>query len=136
MGKLTFVTATDGNHGRGIAWTAKQLHQNCVVYMPKGSAPERLHNIQALGANAEITALSYDDAVRFASEQAENGWFLVQDTDREGIYRNQPCAAGYTTMAYEIVQQLAGIRPTHITSFRPVSVLARSHDRLLCRLLW
>lgn len=116
LGKLTFVTATDGNHGRGIAWTAKQLHQNCVVYMPKGSAPERLHNIQALGANAEITALSYDDAVRFASEQAEkNGWVLVQDTDWEG-YTEIPghIMQGYTTMAYEIVQQLAGIRPTHI----------------------
>ena len=42
---MTFVTATDGNHGRGVAWTAKQLGQKAVVYMPKGSSQERLHNI-------------------------------------------------------------------------------------------
>ena len=42
LGELTFVTATDGNHGRGVAWTANQLGQKSVVYMPKGSAPERL----------------------------------------------------------------------------------------------
>lgn len=40
LGELTFVTATDGNHGRGVAWTANQLGQKSVVYMPKGSAPE------------------------------------------------------------------------------------------------
>ena len=38
LGDLTFVTATDGNHGRGVAWTANQLKQKSVVYMPKGSS--------------------------------------------------------------------------------------------------
>ena len=47
LGEIIFVTATDGNHGRGVAWTARQLKQRAVVYMPKGSALERLHNIQA-----------------------------------------------------------------------------------------
>ncbi len=42
IGQITFVTATDGNHGRGIAWTANRLGQKAVVYMPKGSAMERL----------------------------------------------------------------------------------------------
>ena len=44
LGSLTFVTATDGNHGRGIAWTANRLRQKSVVYMPKGSTTERLRN--------------------------------------------------------------------------------------------
>ena len=39
LGEVTFVTATDGNHGRGVAWTAHQLRQHAVVYMPKGSPP-------------------------------------------------------------------------------------------------
>ena len=39
LGEVTFVTATDGNHGRGVAWTANRLGQKSVVYMPKGSAP-------------------------------------------------------------------------------------------------
>ena len=46
LGDITFVTATDGNHGRGVAWTANRLGQKSVVYMPKGSALERLENIR------------------------------------------------------------------------------------------
>lgn len=116
LGTLTFVTATDGNHGRGIAWTAQQFGQHAVVYMPEGSAPERLHNIQALGADAEITDFNYDDTVRFASSQAEkNGWILTQDTAWEG-YTQIPTwiMQGYLTMALEAVEQLGGEKPTHI----------------------
>lgn len=116
LGKLTFVTATDGNHGRGIAWTASRLGQNSVVYMPKGSAQERLDNIRALGADASIIDGNYDEAVRFANEQArKHQWIMVQDTAWEG-YEKIPgwIMEGYTTMAYEAVQQLNGERPTHI----------------------
>ncbi|KZL91885.1 diaminopropionate ammonia-lyase [Clostridium magnum DSM 2767] len=44
LGDITFVTATDGNHGRGIAWAANQLGQKSVVFMPKGSSEIRLNN--------------------------------------------------------------------------------------------
>ena len=116
LGQITFVTATDGNHGRGIAWTANRLGQKSVVYMPKGSAEERLHNIQALGADASITELNYDDAVRLAKEgQDKNGWVLVQDTAWEG-YEEIPgwIMEGYTTMAAEATEQLKGEKPTHV----------------------
>lgn len=53
LGEVTFVTATDGNHGRGVAWAARELGCRAVVYLPKGSAQERLDNILALGARAE-----------------------------------------------------------------------------------
>jgi diaminopropionate ammonia-lyase len=71
LGDITFVTATDGNHGRGVAWTARQLGQKAVVYMPKGSSKERFDNIKAENADVTITDLNYDDAVRMASEHAE-----------------------------------------------------------------
>ncbi|MBQ7283991.1 MAG: diaminopropionate ammonia-lyase, partial [Oscillospiraceae bacterium] len=115
-GDITFVTATDGNHGRGIAWTAAKLGQKAVVYMPKGSAFERLDNIRKLGATADITDVYYDDTVRFAKRQAEeNGWVLVQDTAWDG-YEEIPTRImqGYLTMAYEAVQQLGDKKPTHI----------------------
>ncbi|WMI81638.1 diaminopropionate ammonia-lyase [Anaerotignum sp. MB30-C6] len=115
LGEVTFVTATDGNHGRGVAWTAKTLQQKSVVYMPKGSAMERLENILAEGAKASITEMNYDDAVRFAHEQAEEkGWIMVQDTAWEG-YADIPLwiMQGYGTMAYEAYTQLPE-RPTHI----------------------
>lgn len=115
LGEITFVTATDGNHGRGVAWTTKMLKQKAVVYMPKGSAKERLENILAEGAEASITDLNYDDAVRFANKQAEEkGWVMVQDTAWEG-YEEIPLwiMQGYATMAYEAYTQLTE-KPTHI----------------------
>ena len=114
--QLTFVTATDGNHGRGIAWTARKLGQRCVVYMPKGSAEERLENIKKLGAEAYITDMNYDDAVRHAKKMAdEKGWIMVQDTAWEG-YEQIPSyiMQGYMTMASEAVSQLKEETPTHV----------------------
>ena len=115
LGEITFVTATDGNHGRGVAWTASQFQQKSVVYMPKGSAPERLKNIQAAGATASITDLNYDESVRLANRQAEEkGWVMVQDTAWEG-YEDIPTwiMQGYETMGLEALEQLPE-KPTHI----------------------
>ncbi len=116
LGEITFVTATDGNHGRGVAWAANKLRQHSVVYMPKGSSPERLQNIKELGADASITEFNYDGAVAHANEMAEkNGWIMVQDTAWEG-YEDIPVwiMQGYETMALESYQQMNGMKPTHI----------------------
>ena len=115
LGDITFVTATDGNHGRGVAWTASRFRQKSVVYMPKGSALERLNNIRAEGAEASITDTNYDGAVRLASSQAASkGWVVVQDTAWEG-YEDIPgrIMQGYGTMGLEAYEQLPQ-KPTHI----------------------
>lgn len=115
LGDITFVTATDGNHGRGVAWSASQFGQKSVVYMPKGSALERLENIRAAGADASIVDGNYDDAVRLASRRAEEqGWILVQDTAWPG-YEDIPrwIMEGYCTMGLEALEQLPEA-PTHI----------------------
>lgn len=119
LGEITFVTATDGNHGRGVAWAAREFGHRAVVYMPKGTAAERLENIRALGAEAEIMPFNYDDSVRHASRMAkEHGWVMVQDTAWPG-YEEVPTwiLQGYTTIAAEIEQQLQECdlpRPTHL----------------------
>lgn len=119
LGQITFVTATDGNHGRAVAWAAKQLGQRAVVYMPKGSSIERLNAILEMGAQGSITDMNYDDAVRLAARNAENnGWQLIQDTAWEG-YEDIPkwIMQGYATMADEIQEQLGQKnieKPTHI----------------------
>jgi diaminopropionate ammonia-lyase len=119
LGEITFVTATDGNHGRGVAWAARQLNQKAVVYMPKGSSLTRLENIRAEGASASITDLNYDEAVRLAANQAEEfGWVVVQDTAWVR-YEEIPAwiMQGYGTIAAESLEQLnqQGIKkPTHI----------------------
>ena len=112
----TFVTATDGNHGRGVAWAAMMLGCPAVVYLPQGTVAERLNNILALGARAEITAMNYDDTVRYAKRMAaEKGWTLVQDTAWPG-YERIPgfIMQGYLTMVAEIREQLGGAIPTHL----------------------
>ena len=119
LGQLRFVTATDGNHGRGVAWIAKRLGHRAVVFMPKGTAEERLENIRKLGAEASITDCNYDDSVRLARQYAaEHEGIVVQDTSWEG-YHNVPLhiMQGYTTMGAEIVEQLAAYgdqAPTHV----------------------
>jgi len=127
LGELTFVTATDGNHGRGVAWAARQFGQKSVVYMPKGSAAERLENIRSEGADASITELNYDDAVRLAARQsAEQGWVMVQDTAWEG-YEDIPTwiMQGYATMGLEAHEQLPE-PPTHIFLQAGVGSMAAS----------
>lgn len=120
FGQATFFTATDGNHGRGVAWAASRLKQKAVVYMPKGSTQTRLKNIQAEGAEASIEEVNYDECVRMAAAAAaktKNG-VVVQDTAWAG-YEEIPSwiMQGYGTMALEADEQLmeAGCeRPTHI----------------------
>ncbi|GAB6180806.1 diaminopropionate ammonia-lyase [Desulfotomaculum defluvii] len=119
LGEITFATTTDGNHGRGVAWTANRLKQKSVVYMPKGSSETRLANIRAEGAEASIVDMNYDDAVRMTAEQAEkHGWIIVQDTAWEG-YEEIPAwiMQGYGTMAAEALEQLRELninKPSHI----------------------
>lgn len=115
LGDLTFISTTDGNHGRGVAWAARELGCNARIYMPVGSADERLQNIKREGAYAEITTMNYDDTVRYTSQLAEkNGWVIIQDTMWEG-YEEIPLwiMQGYTTIAKEAVDQLEEA-PTHV----------------------
>lgn len=120
FGQATFFTATDGNHGRGVAWAANRLKQKSVVYMPKGSTKTRLHNILAEGANATIEEVNYDECVRMAAAAAAetpNG-VVIQDTAWEG-YEEIPSwiMQGYGTMAMEANAQMEEsgvIRPTHV----------------------
>ena len=114
---ITFISTTDGNHGRGLAWTARELGYPCIIYMPKGSEPTRRNNILTLGAQCSITDLNYDDTVRMTWNLAqEKGHIMVQDTAWDG-YEQIPAwiMQGYLTLAAEILEQIqaASIRPTH-----------------------
>ena len=115
IGELTFVTATDGNHGRGVAWAARELGQKCVVYMPKGSSETRLQNIRNEGAEASIIQGNYNEAVKLSDKMAkEHGWIVVQDTAWKG-YEEIPTwiMQGYGTIMDEVVDQLDST-PTHV----------------------
>ena len=120
FGQATFFTATDGNHGRGVAWSARQLGQKAVVLMPKGTMKSRFDNIAKEDAYVTIEEANYDECVRRAcalAQQTERG-VVVQDTAWPG-YERIPASImqGYGTMAQEAAEQLldAGFdRPTHV----------------------
>ena len=92
FGQATFFTATDGNHGRGVAWAANKLGQKSVVHMPKGSSKSRFDNIAKEGAKVTIEEVNYDDCVRMAAAEAaqtEHG-VIVQDTPGTATRRSPP----------------------------------------------
>lgn len=115
----TFFTATDGNHGRGVAWAANRLGQRAVVLMPAGTVKSRYENIKKLGANVIIEPLNYDDCVREAARLSSQtpASVVVQDTAWEG-YEKIPghIMQGYGTLIAEAVDQMAqnGVAPTHV----------------------
>ena len=133
LGEIVFATATDGNHGRAVAWMARQLGHKAVVYLPQGTSQARLEAIRAEGAEAEIVDMNYDEAVRMTARRAaERDWLLVQDTAWAG-YETIPrwIMQGYGSLLLESFQQLDEIdgmaraseamparampvRPTHI----------------------
>lgn len=115
LGELTFISATDGNHGRGVAFTARELGHRSVIYLPRGASQQRLEAIRNEGADAHITDMNYDDTVRMCAQLAEeNGWILVQDTGWEG-YEEIPLwiMQGYASIASEIISELDEA-PTHL----------------------
>jgi diaminopropionate ammonia-lyase len=102
--ELTLCTATDGNHGRGVAWVARKLEQKAVIYMPSESATARIDNIRKEGAEVVVVDGTYDEAVRQCMENARaGGWQIISDTSWPG-YERIPrwIMAGYLTMFREI----------------------------------
>ncbi len=124
---VEFVTATDGNHGKGVSWVAKLFGCKAHVYMPKGSVEARRRAIEEAGsAVAEITELNYDMTVEYAALAAErNGWELIQDTAWEG-YEKCPrwIIDGYLTLAAEAAEQMGEKKPTHIFMQAGVGAMA------------
>lgn len=130
FGQATFFTATDGNHGRGVAWAARKLGQKAVVHMPKDTVQMRYDNVAKEGAKVIIDDLNYDDCVRVAAAEAaqtEHG-IVLQDTAWEG-YIEAPSwiMQGYGTLVMEAAEQLRALeinRPTHVFVQAGVGCLA------------
>ncbi len=105
----TLATATAGNHGRAVAWTARTLGLRAVIFVPRHTVPARVAALRAEGAEVVSVDGSYDDAVRRAAEEsAARGWQVVSDTAYPG-YTEIPgwIMRGYTTLFAEASEQLA-----------------------------
>ncbi|MCD4673699.1 MAG: diaminopropionate ammonia-lyase [Anaerolineaceae bacterium] len=119
LGDIVFAAATDGNHGRGVAWSATQLGFRSIIYVHKLTSAARIEAIQKNGAKVVVIDGTYDDAVHQVNVDAKcNGWQVIADTAWEG-YEDIPrwVIQGYSTMLAETQEQLAAqglIRPTHL----------------------
>ncbi|MBL1214041.1 MAG: diaminopropionate ammonia-lyase [Ignavibacteriae bacterium] len=129
LGDIKFAAATDGNHGMGMAWAAKQAGFDSIIYVHKNTTQPRINAIKNNGAEVVIVDGTYDDAVRKATaDSKKNGWQVISDTSWEN-YEDIPkwVMQGYTTMFSETQEQLAAqgiIKPTHIFVQAGVGALA------------
>ena len=113
---ITVTCATDGNHGRAVAWGAQRFHCKCVIFVHASVSPGRTEAIAHYGAKVRSVPGTYDDAVREAARQAQaNGWFIVSDTSWSD-YTEVPrqIMQGYRLMADEAADQWSGEPPTHV----------------------
>ena len=131
LGDITFCSATDGNHGRGLAWAAQKLGHKCHIYVHSETSQARIEALRSYGAVITIVEGNYDDAVRqAASDAAKNGWEVISDTSWDG-YTEIPTwiMQGYTSMLLECQEQFAGMglqKPTHVFVQAGVGALAAS----------
>ena len=112
---ITVTCATDGNHGRSVAWGAQMLRCRCVIYIHASVSDGRKRAIEHYGARVIRTRGNYDDAVQQADRDAKaNGWFVISDTSYPG-YMDIPrdVMQGYQLMVHEAVRALAQW-PTHV----------------------
>ncbi len=131
-GELTVTCATDGNHGRSVAWGAYLFGCNCVIFIHENVSQARQQAIEYYGARVERVPGNYDDSIKHAAQMAEkHGWYVVSDTSYPG-YMDVPrhVMEGYTVLAGEVVEQLDGARPSHLfvqggVGGFPAAVIAR-----------
>lgn len=115
-GKITISCATDGNHGRSVAWGCQIFGCNCVIYIHSDVSEGRKQAMEAFDAQVIRIEGNYDDSVRQADQDAKtHGRFIVSDTSYPGYTEiAKDVCLGYTAMLIEIVNQLEGKIPTHV----------------------
>ncbi len=116
LAELVVSCATDGNHGRSVAWGAQMFGCGCVIYIHRDVSEGRKQAMEAFDAQVIRITGNYDESVRLADSDARaNDRIIVSDTSYEG-YMEIPkdVALGYTVMLSEIVDQLNGEVPTHV----------------------
>ncbi len=115
--EITVACATDGNHGRSVAWGAGMFGCGCNIYLHAHVSADREREIAKYGARIVRVAGNYDESVdQCAADCVANGWVLVADTDAGGGVATIPAMVmqGYTVMVQEFIDQMAGRDITHV----------------------
>ncbi|MEM6636524.1 MAG: diaminopropionate ammonia-lyase [Pseudomonadota bacterium] len=136
VAKITLVSATDGNHGRSLAWGCQRFGVPCRIYIHAEVSDGRARAMRDFGAEVVRIDGDYDASVALCrDEAAANGWFVVSDTSWPG-YSDPPrdVMAGYGVMVREIFDAV-DVPPTHVFLQGGVGGLAASVAAAL-RQLW
>jgi diaminopropionate ammonia-lyase len=120
---LTAVAATDGNHGRALAWASRLFGCRCIIFVPAQVSAGRRAAIADFGAEVVEVAGTYDDAVEIAAQSAAlNGWIEISDTAHGGDEEvPRLVMEGYTTLVREIAAARRG-QPTFTHVFLQAGV--------------
>ncbi len=92
------VAASSGNHGRAVAYGAKMLGVNAAVVMPGTSAPVKIENVRALGA--EVVLCNVADRFQIAAQICEERSAVMIPP-----YNDEQILAGQGTAGLEIAEQ-------------------------------
>jgi diaminopropionate ammonia-lyase len=116
---ITLVAATDGNHGRAVAWMARRLGLQAHILIPEHTARARVEAIAGEGARVQIVRGSYDDAVLLAASLAGDDHLVISDTSWPG-YEEVPgwVADGYSTIFAELAEQLGDAPPPPLVAIQ------------------
>ncbi len=113
---ITVTCATDGNHGRAVAWGAQRFGCRCVIFIHEQVSSGRAAAIARLGAEVRRVAGTADDSAREAERVAgDAGWQMVSDIARPGGEAVLcDIMQGTRVMADEAADAWSGAAPTHV----------------------
>jgi threonine dehydratase len=102
--KNGFVGVSTGNHGRGLAYAARQAGVKCIICMSSLVPQNKVDSISAQGADVRIIGESQDDAqVEVDRLVAEEHMTMLPPFDHPDII------AGQGTLGLELLEQIEGI---------------------------
>ena len=98
------VTASTGNHGQSIAWSARKFGVRAVICVPEGANPGKVAAIRGFGGEIAMHGAKFDDAAANAEAiAAREGLRFVHSANEPALI------AGVGTYAVEMLEDEPGL---------------------------
>jgi len=98
------IAASAGNHAQGVAYAARRLGIDAVVYMPVDAALPKIAATSAYGADVRLVGKTVDETLAHAREEAaRTGRILIHPFDHADV------VAGQGAVGLEILEQVPDV---------------------------
>jgi threonine dehydratase len=98
------ITASAGNHGQGVAFAARLLGVQSLVFMPENTPLQKVNAVREYGAETVLTGKNFDEAYAAATaRQKETGSLFVHP------FEDPLVMAGQGTIGLEILAELPDV---------------------------